>query len=131
MQRWIRSALVLLVSLALAAQAQPEGKRPRPEGQRQHPEGGKVDMPEPDLNGDGVVDDAEAAQYGKTRLEQVKKSLDTMVKRFDANGDGNLDDEEQARMKNQLAEHGGGRDPMAMLKRFDKDGDFQIGRAHV
>ncbi len=147
MQRWIRSALVLLVSLALAAQAQPEGKRPRPEGQRQQPEGqrprpegqrprpegqrqqpegGRGDMPEPDLNGDGVVDDEEAAQYGKARLEQVTKSLETLVKRFDANGDGILDDEEQARMKNQLAEHGGGRDPLAMLKRFDKDGDFRL-----
>ncbi|MDX9978727.1 MAG: hypothetical protein RBU25_01650 [Lentisphaeria bacterium] len=126
MQRWIRSALVLLVSLALAAQAQPAGKRPRPDGQRPRPDGAKFEMPEPDLNGDGAVDDDEAAQYGKARLEQVKKSLETMVKRFDANGDGNLDDEEQARMKNQLAEHGGGRDPMAMLKRFDKDGDFRL-----
>lgn len=136
MQRWIRSALVLLVSLALAAQAQPEGKRPRPEGQRPRPEGqrqqpeaGKVEMPEPDLNGDGVVDDEEAAQYGKTRLAQVKTSLETMVKRFDANGDGVLDDEEQARMKNQLAERGGGKDPMAMIKRFDKDGDFRLSAA--
>jgi len=152
MQRWIRSALVVLFALALAVRAQPdgqrqrprpegqrprpegqrpEGQRPRPEGQRpegqrQRPEGERMEMPDPDLNGDGVVDDEEAAQYAKARLAQVKNSLDTMVKRFDANGDGVLDAQEQERMRNQLAERGGGRDPLAMLRRFDKDGDFRL-----
>lgn len=129
MERWIRSALALFAALALVAQAQPDGKK----GGKTHAgggggNGGRGDMAQIDLNGDGKVDDAEAEQFAQTRLEHVKQSLDTLVKKFDANGDGTLDADEQAKMKNEVAERGG-RDVSGMLKRFDKDGDFKLSAA--
>lgn len=79
----------------------------------------------PDLNGDGIVDDHEAEQYAKARLEQVKRGLEMLVQRFDTNGDGVLDADEQARMREQIAQRGG-RDPLAMIQHIDRDGDFRL-----
>ena len=82
-------------------------------------------MQQADANGDGQIDEAEAEQFARNRSAQLRKQLDTVVKRFDANGDGALDDDETAKMKNQIAERGG-KDPVPGLRMIDKDGDFKI-----
>lgn len=121
MERWISSALALLVFVALAAQAQPDGKK----GGKARGGGGKNFMQQVDANGDGQIDDAEAEQFAVNRADQFKKQLATIVQKFDANGDGTLDEDEIAKMKNDIGERGG-KDPTRFLKRIDKNGDFKV-----
>jgi len=120
MKRWLATLAALTLSGVLWAQPQP----PPPEGG----EGPRRGPPPPsaDANGDGKVDETEANQAAKQRLDMLKKRLEETVKQFDADGDGTLNAQEQAALKNKMAERGGNRGLAATAGMIDTNGDWKL-----
>lgn len=121
MKRWSATVAALTLSSALWAQPQP----PPPEGA----DGPRRGPPPPtaDANGDGKIDETEAAQAARQRLDLLKQRLSETVKQFDADGDGALNAQEQAALKNKTGERGGGtRGQLAILGMVDTNGDWKL-----
>jgi len=113
--------MIVTVALLLVTAGLSWGQ-PGPQGGRRQ---GRLGLGNADLNGDGKVDQAEAEQGAKQRLEAVKAQLERVRQQFDANGDGALDDGEKAALQNKLAE-GGNMRQAKMLAAVDKDGDWKL-----
>lgn len=113
----------LLAILPLAANANPDGKKPhRPLGPP------KAILEKFDTDGDGKLSDEEA----KAARAAMQEKRAAIVAKFDKDGDGELNDEEREAAKEELkALHGDREMPhrparARILKRFDKDGDGKL-----
>ncbi len=121
MARWIIALATLAVVSVLRAQPQP----PQPVGGDAPRRGGAM-FGNADTNGDGKVDEVEAQQAAKQRLDLIKTQLDQARQQFDADGDGALNAQEMAALKNKMAERADGGRALAIAAMVDKDGDWKL-----
>ncbi len=122
MTRWIAVLVTVAATTALWAQPQPPangGEGPR--------RGGGAMFGNADTNGDGKVDELEAQQAAKQRVEALKTQLDQARQQFDTDGDGTLNAQELTALKNKMAERAdGGSRAVTMVGLVDKDGDWKL-----
>ncbi|MBN2451753.1 MAG: hypothetical protein JXR77_15300 [Lentisphaeria bacterium] len=90
--------------------------------------GGLPDRGNADLNRDGTVDDNEAEQAARQRIDAIKAQLEKVMQQFDANGNGRLDDDEKAALENRGQGREGGRMMGRLLGAVDKDGDGSLSK---
>ena len=115
MKTQLLSAAAALVLATTCTWAQPKGKHAR------------AGRPEPDANGDGVVDEMEATQAAQGMLERAEKMLNRFKEKYDADGDGALNEIEVQKLRNSFEENG--RKVPGFLKMIDTDQNWAFSEA--
>jgi len=118
MRAWIATAAVAMVVLLPTAWAQKAGKPGRGRGGQLRGDRElrqalkeahdlfRPDQFNPDINGDGVVDNEEAKEAAEHLAQSLSTVIDRIRESYDTDGDGRLNDVEMERMKSSLEDKG-------------------------